>query len=59
MKTDNSLLRPGRRLPMDLAPSPGGGWWVLIARDGMKEGDVVLFGVDGNAVKRIDLGPDS
>jgi len=59
MKTDNSLLRPGRRLPMDLAPSPGGGWWVLIARDGMKEGDVVLFGADGNAVKRIDLGPDS
>jgi len=59
MRTDNSLLRPGRRLPMDLAPSPGGGWWVLIARDGMKEGDVVLFGADGNAVKRIDLGPDS
>ncbi len=59
MKTDNSLARPGRRLPMDLALSPGGGWWVLIARDGMKEGDVVLFGVDGNAVKRIDLGPDS
>jgi len=59
MKTDNSLVRPGRRLPMDLAPSPDGGWWVLIARDGMKEGDVVLFGADGNAVKRIDLGPDS
>jgi len=59
MKTDNSLVRPGRRLPMDLAPSPEGGWWVLIARDGMKEGDVVLFGADDKAVKRIDLGPDS
>lgn len=59
MKTDNPLLRPGRRLPMDLAPSPGGGWWVVIARDGMKEGDLVLFGADGSAVRRVDLGEDS
>lgn len=59
MKTDNPLLRPGRRLPMDLAPSPGGEWWVVIARDGMKEGDLVLFGADGNALRRVDLGADS
>ena len=56
MKTDSGLSRPGRRLPMDLARSPDGGWWVLVARDGMKEGDVILFGGDGNALRRIDLG---
>jgi hypothetical protein len=59
MKTDTDLARLGRRLPMDLAPSTDGGWWVLIARDGMKEGDLILFGDDGKATKRIDLGPDS
>src|SRR6266545_152402 len=56
MKTDTALARPGRGLPMDLAPSSGGGWWVLIARDGMKEADLVLFGADGKALKRVDLG---
>jgi hypothetical protein len=59
MKTDTDLARLGRRLPMDLAPSPDGGWWVLIARDGMKEGDLILFGSDGKAAKRVDLGLDS
>jgi hypothetical protein len=59
MKTDSSLSRPGRYLPMDLAQSPEGNWWVLIAREGMKDADLVLFGSDGKALKRIDLGPDS
>ncbi|HVQ62314.1 MAG TPA: hypothetical protein VMS53_09550 [Burkholderiales bacterium] len=59
MKTDSRFSRPGRRLPMDLARSPEGNWWVLIAREGMKDSDLVLFGSDGKALKRIDLGPDS
>jgi hypothetical protein len=59
MKTDSGLSRPGRRLPMDFARSPEGDWWVLIAREGMKDSDLVLFGSDGKALKRIDLGPDS
>ncbi|HET7765094.1 MAG TPA: hypothetical protein VFK92_08385 [Burkholderiales bacterium] len=59
MKTDSSLSRPGRYLPMDLAQSPDGGWWVLIAREGMRDADLVLFGADGKALKRVDLGPDS
>lgn len=59
MKTDSSLSRPGRYLPMDLAQSPEGDWWVLIAREGMKDADLVLFGGDGKALKRIDLGPGS
>src|SRR5437773_6543732 len=37
MKTDSRLSRPGRYLPMDLAQSPEGNWWVLIAREGMKD----------------------
>ena len=59
MKTDSGLSRPGRYLPMDLARSPEGNWWVLIAREGMKDADLVLFGGDGKALKRVDLGPDS
>ena len=59
MKTNSGLSRPGRYLPMDLARSPEGNWWVLIAREGMKDSDLVLFGSDGKALKRIDLGPDS
>jgi hypothetical protein len=59
MKTDSSLSRPGRYLPMDLAQSPEGNWWVLIAREGMKDSDLVLFGSDGKPLKRVDLGPDS
>jgi len=59
MKTDSGLSRPGRYLPMDLARSPEGNWWVLIAREGMKDADLVLFGGDGKPLKRVDLGPDS
>jgi hypothetical protein len=59
MKTNSRLLRPSRVLPMDFSRSPDGGWWVLVARDGMKEGDVVLFDRDGKSVKRIDLGAES
>jgi len=44
---------------MDLAQSPEGDWWVLIAREGMTDADLVLFGGDGKAKKSIDLGPGS
>ena len=56
MKTDSQLSRLGRRLPMDVARAPDGKWWVLVARDGMKEADLIVFGADGDALQRIDLG---
>jgi hypothetical protein len=36
-----------------------GRYWVLIARDGMKDADVMLFDAKGAAVRRADLGPES
>ena len=60
MKTNvGSLHRAGRIWPMDFAAAANGGWWVLDARDGMKDADLLLFGADGNELKRIDLGPGS
>lgn len=59
MKTDSPFSRPGRYLPMDLAQTPEGNWWVLVASEGMKDSDLILFGSDGKALKRVDLGPDS
>jgi len=59
MKTDSPFSRPGRYLPMDLAQTPEGNWWVLVASEGMKDADLILFGSDGKAQRRVDLGPDS
>lgn len=51
--------RPGRVWPFGMARLPDGRFWVMAARDGMKDADVVLFDASGRALRRIDLGPDS
>jgi hypothetical protein len=53
------VARPGRRWPFAAAVQPDGERWVLLARDGMKDADVVVFGEDGRARRRVDLGGDS
>jgi sugar lactone lactonase YvrE len=51
--------RPGRIWPFGMARLPDGRYWVLIARDGMKDADVMLFDAKGTAVRRVDLGAES
>ena len=53
------VARPGRIWPFAAAVFPDGGHWALLARNGMKDADVVVFGEDGKARRRIDLGDDS
>ncbi len=53
------IARPGRAWPFAAAVQPDGERWVLLARDGMKDADVVAFGEDGKARRRVDLGADS
>jgi hypothetical protein len=51
--------REGRIWPFGMARLPDARSWVLIARNGMKDADVMLLDAKGAAVKRIDLGADS
>jgi len=53
------ITRPGRYWPFDSVVLPDGETWVLIAREGMRDADLIVFGADGKPVKRIDLGDDS
>ena len=58
MSTDTDGMRPGRLWPFDAIHAPDGRTWVLVAREGMKDADLVIF--DGGSVeRRIDLGEDS
>ena len=50
------VTRPGRAWPFGMARLDDGSFWVLIARDGMKDADVVLFDPKGKAVRRIEAG---
>jgi len=60
MRTDrNNLHRVGRVWPMDFTPAAQGGWWVLDARDGMRDADLLRFDPGGQARERVDLGPDA
>jgi hypothetical protein len=60
MDADRSpVTRPGRRWPFDAVRVPGGGTAVLIADDGMKDADLVLFDGAGTPVRRLDLGASS
>jgi hypothetical protein len=60
MSTDaEGVTRPGRHLPFDSVRMPDGGTWVLIARDRMRDADLVLFDAEGVARTRADLGEDS
>ena len=53
------IARAGRYLPFDSVRLPDGSLWVLMARDHMRDGDVVLFDAQGVARSRVDLGADS
>ncbi len=53
------VARAGRYLPFDSVRLPDGGLWVLVARDHMRDGDVVFFDARGVARSRVDLGDDS
>jgi hypothetical protein len=53
------ITRPGRDWPFDALRTPAGETWALVAADGMKDADLVVFDAAGKAVKRIDLGDDS
>jgi len=54
----NALTRPGRTWPFDAAKLPDGRMVVLIADDGMKDADAVLY-ANGVPQQRIRLGEDS
>ncbi|HEX7559512.1 MAG TPA: hypothetical protein VF386_09940 [Usitatibacter sp.] len=53
------VARPGRHLPFDSVRMADGGTWVLIARDRMRDADLVLFDAAGVPRSRADLGEDS
>jgi len=53
------LTRQGRAWPFDSVVLPNGQTWVLIARDGMRDADLIVYDHDGKPVKRIDLGDES
>ena len=53
------VARAGRSWPFAMARLPDGGYWVLLAANGMKNADVILYSGDGKARKRVDLGADS
>jgi len=54
----NAVTRRGRKWPFDASKLPDGRLVVLIADDGMKDADAVLFG-NASAQERIRLGEDS
>jgi hypothetical protein len=53
------LVRPGRYLPFDSVVLPNGETWVLIARTGMRDADIIAFDAKNHALRRIDMGEDS
>src|SRR5262249_39339744 len=53
------LARPGRHLAFDSVRLPNGETWLLIARDGMRDADIVAFDGVGRPTRRIDMGEDA
>lgn len=53
------VARIGRVWPFDAIRLPGGETWVLIAMEGMKDADLVVFDGAGVPRRRIDLGDDA
>jgi len=53
------VARAGRRWPFDSLRLDNGETWVLIARERMRDADLVVFDSRGKARRRIDLGEDS
>ena len=60
MSTDaDGIARAGRRWPFDSVRLADGRIWVLIARERMRDADLVLFDAKGAPLSRVDLGADS
>jgi len=57
--TRSRLSRPGRFLPFDAERLPDGSTAVLVAANGMKNADLVIFDSQGRPSIRADLGEDS
>lgn len=57
--TRSRLSRPGRFLPFDAERLPDGSTAVLVAANGMKNADLVIFDPQGRPSTRADLGADS
>jgi sugar lactone lactonase YvrE len=55
----SAVGRPGRVWPFGMVRLPDGSFWVMAARNGMKDADITLFDVSGKPLRRMDLGPDS
>jgi hypothetical protein len=53
------VARSGRFLPFDAVHLQDGRFWALIAREHMRDGDVILFDAKGVARLRLDLGDGS
>ncbi len=53
------ITRALRFFPFDSVVLPNGETWVLIAANGMRDADLVVFNRDGKPLRRIDLGDDS
>lgn len=53
------IARPGRRWPFAAQRLPDGGAAILVAADGMRDADVIVFDADGKPRLRADLGADS
>jgi hypothetical protein len=55
----DDVARPFRQWPFDSVRLPNGETGVLIARERMRDADLVLFDARGTARKRVDLGAES
>jgi sugar lactone lactonase YvrE len=53
------IARDKREWPFAMARLPGGGTWVAVAGDQMKDADVILYDPEGKPLVRADLGPRS
>lgn len=54
-----SPARERRVFPVSLLHSSHGDWWVVQMNENMAHGDVILYGSDGRALKRVALPDDS
>jgi hypothetical protein len=55
----DAVARPGRHWPFDSIRMQDGRTWVLIARERMRDADLVIFDAGGKPSARVDLGADS
>ena len=59
LPTRSGVARHDRVWPFDAVRTPDGATWVLVAREGMKDADLVVFDAAGRASRRVELGEDA